>query len=473
MLHHATTNTHVRFLRAVVVLGVLLLILPEQVRSQHPAPVSPTVPEPNVSFLRPRLPVVIPGAVGVKQPGEKTEPAKGVDNGGRSKFPELSLGQCIALTLERNPGLRALQESQQATGVGLQGLNSVGRLGSLFSRDLAIRKEQANRGVRASAAYVQKKHNELVNDVTRLYYTVVYAHQQSLIAEDVVAQIELLVDVARKLLEAADQRGMTKAKLDLMKIGLSKARGLLEKARSGEERAYAGLRMLMAVQDGSFPFRVMDKELPVMKQQILLTQEQVVKEALCNRPELALLAAGADAFRLEVFAQGKVPFTRAVPTLASGADIHSSILPSGNRDPLQDYRPEPIAPEMPPQVVGSRAVRVERAMAFSRRADFAFEDTRNLLIFEAEYTFQVFELCRKNVEEGKRKFEVGKDLMDQTREAVDKDPKDYPREMIVQGYVQAMEAQSDYVESVFQYLLALAALERVTAGGVRPTFPNR
>ena len=36
-----------------------------------------------------------------------------------------------------------------------------------------------------------------------------------------------------------------------------------------------------------------------------------------------------------------------------------------------------------------------------------------------------------------------------------------------------MRAQSDYVEAVYQYLLSLAAIERVTAGGIRPDFPGR
>jgi hypothetical protein len=43
----------------------------------------------------------------------------------------------------------------------------------------------------------------------------------------------------------------------------------------------------------------------------------------------------------------------------------------------------------------------------------------------------------------------------------------------VVGYAQAARAQADYVKLVYEHLLWLAALERVTAGGVRPAFPGR
>ena len=61
--------------------------------------------------------------------------------------------------------------------------------------------------------------------------------------------------------------------------------------------------------------------------------------------------------------------------------------------------------------------------------------------------------------------------MDRTREGFDNPNAEKDRLML--GYAQAAEGSSEYVEAVFQYLLALAALERVTAGGVKPAFPCR
>ncbi len=61
--------------------------------------------------------------------------------------------------------------------------------------------------------------------------------------------------------------------------------------------------------------------------------------------------------------------------------------------------------------------------------------------------------------------------MDRIREGFD-NPKS-PKEQLLLSYAQAAEAQAEYAEAAFQYLLTLAALERVTAGGVRPAFPGR
>src|SRR5205823_4460661 len=137
--------------------------------------------------------------------------------------------------------------------------------------------------------------------------------QQQVVAENAVAVLENLVRVARKYLEAG-LGDITTAKLNMMVIGLGQARTLHATARIGTKQAYAALREVMAVDEASFPFRVKDTALPVMAQQVPLTKDMVVEMALCRRPELALAAAGVDAFRLEVYAQGRIPFRRAVPT---------------------------------------------------------------------------------------------------------------------------------------------------------------
>ncbi len=439
--------------------ALALLLLVGRGDAQEPAPVAPTVPIPKPTAI---------GTVKVKtlQPNGNAQP-----NHEAVEIPELSLGDCIAIAIERQPSLKAVRASQGATSAGYNALSNIGRLGSLLSPDLPIRKEQSTRGMIAAASDVQKLHNEVVHDVTRLYYTTVYARQQAQIAEDVVAQVELLVKIAEDLLKSPQPGEMTRAKLDSMQIGLADAKILLLTARLGEKRAYAALREIMNVQNPPYEFRTKDTELPVMEQMVPLTREMVVELATCRRPELALAAAGADAFRLEVYAQGQIPFRRSVPTLASGSDIHSRMLPPGSRDPGHDYRPEPILPEMPPQLVGNKSDRVTRAMWYSQRADAVYEKIRNLVTLEAENTFYNLELAAQSLNLGQEKFDRAKDLMKRIEETV-QDPKSSKDQLVV-GYAQAARAQADYVKLVYEHLLWLAALERVTAGGVRPAFPGR
>ena len=467
----AATAAPRRRLRIAAAAGLLLLAVavPLRVAGQPPRPAIPTVPVPATPAFVPTPALLLP-LPGAAQPLPKA-PAdrENADEAKLPALPELTLGDCIAVAIERQPALKGVRASQEGTLKGQTSLNNIGRLGSTVSPDLPIRKEQASRGVIAAAADVQKMHNDVVQDATRLYYTVVYAGQQQQIAADVVAQIDLLAKIAEQILNS-DMRGeMTPQKLNVMRIGLAEARRLHNLAAQGQKKAYAALREVMAVDEKSFPFRVKDRELPIMAQKKELTRETVVEMALCYRPELALAAAGVDAFRLEVYAQGKVPFRRAVPTLASGSDLHARLVPPGSRG--TEYRPEPIVPEMPPQLVGSKYDRVCRAMAYSQRADAVYEKTRNLVQLEAETGFYDFEMTGAAQRFAQDKSDNGKKLMEWVETNID-NPK-IAKDLLVQSYVLAAKAQSDYVEAVYQYLVALAALERITAGGVRPAFPGR
>src|SRR5207248_1546279 len=111
-----------------------------------------------------------------------------------------------------------------------------------LSPDLPIRKEQAMRGITASAADLQKVHNEVVQDVTRLYYTVVYARQQELLAAEVAGRLDVFADVAKSVLESKKPGTMTPAKLDAMKIGLAEARTVRAQTQYGQKQAMAALR---------------------------------------------------------------------------------------------------------------------------------------------------------------------------------------------------------------------------------------
>jgi outer membrane protein TolC len=252
-----------------------------------------------------------------------------------------------------------------------------------------------------------------------------------------------------------------------MEIGLAKSKLLRATARLGNKQALAALREVMGVEPSEL-FQVKDKELPLMRQDIPLTREQVIDMAVCRRPELALAAAGVDAFRLEVYAQSKLPFRRAVPTLATGADIHSRDVPQASRG--KEYRPGAIAPEMPPQLVGTKFDRVSRAMAYSHRAEAVYDKARNLIILEAETSFYDLELAAERVTHTKAGFTHGDELRQYVK---DQFPDQRDKERMLQLYIAGSQAQSDYVEAVLQHLLVLANLERVTAGGVRPAFPDR
>lgn len=425
-------------------------------------------------------PVVQKHQVRYQNPLPAPAPVNGQKNGDKNgeKYPEtapeLTLGECIAVALERQPSLKAVKDSIAATEAGYRALTNFGTASTLISPDVEIRKQQAKRGFMASSAEYQKLHNEIVQDVTRLYYTAVYARQQQELADNIVARMEFLINIGKDLLNdpkinPKELEGFNTLKLWIMENGLLEARKLQATAVLGRQKALAGLREVMGVDGRTFPFRIKDNALPVMKQHLALTSNRVVELALERRPELVLAAAGVDAFRLEVYAQGRIPFRRVVPTLASGADIHAKEIPQSVRTPT-DYRPGGILPEMPPQLVGSKYDRVCRAMAFAQRAEAIYEKARNLIIVEAEGTFIDFELASEKLALAKQQFELSKKIQDYVGRNQDIVR---AKDQLLQAEVVAAKAQSDYLQAVQEYLLALAALERITAGGIRPEFPGR
>jgi outer membrane protein TolC len=386
--------------------------------------------------------------------------------------PELSLGECIAIAIERHPSILAARASLSATSAGSKALQNFGTPATLLSPDLDIRKQQAQRGLTASTAEYQRACNEVVQDVTRMYYTAVYAKQQDAVAAALIPQLRSYIRIARDLLanepNPKNLEGLTPGKVEVMQIGLREALSQQLLARIGRQQAMAALRQAMAVDERTFPFRVKDAELPLMGQTKEITKELVVDLALSRRPELALAAAGLDAFRLEVYAQGKIPFKRVVPTFASGSDLHSKDIPSAMRG--KEYRPGGVAPELPPQLVGSKFDRVCRAMAYSQRAEAVFESVRGLVSLEAENGYYEFEAASIKLRLAKESLDLGLSLRKRTQENA---PNTKAKDALVQAEVIAAKAQSDYVKAVWEYLLTLSALERITAGGIRPAFPGR
>jgi outer membrane protein TolC len=197
-------------------------------------------------------------------------------------------------------------------------------------------------------------------------------------------------------------------------------------------------------------------------------REQTIQSALSRRPEMSQAAAGVDAFRLEVCAQQKVRFRQTVSTLAAGSDLHSRPVPMPNRN--GDYKPGAVPPEMPTLLVGKREDRVARAAEYSQRQEDVYEKTLGLVRLEAINAYLNYEATTERLREAKQKFDNGRKLVEESRvaAATRQDP-----ELLLRNEALAGKAQAEYLEAAFEHLKALATLERVTAGGVRPAFPGR
>jgi outer membrane protein TolC len=109
-------------------------------------------------------------------------------------------------------------------------------------------------------------------------------------------------------------------------------------------------------------------------------------------------------------------------------------------------------------------------MAFAQHAEALYDKTRNLVVLDAETTYYDFEQATETLTYAKEQFRLSKDIQNRARANADATKQ---KDQLLQAEVVAAKAQSDYLQAVQEHLLALAALERVTAGGIRPDFPGR
>lgn len=380
----------------------------------------------------------------------------------------VTLTECLRIAGMRRPSVIAAQYSLAASERGYLALMNIHRALDLLSPDIPFRRRQAERGIAAAAAEVQKAMQEGVYDTTRTYFEYVRATQQERTAADIVEQLELFYRVAENMLnEGVKVPGMKLDRFTLaaLEAVIVKVRQLREKASTGRKLAVAALAQAIGSDAGEQLYPVATK-LPVMGGTV--TQEQVVGYALAARPELIQVAVLVDVTRLEVCAQNAIARRNSVPTFATGTDLHSRVVPAAVRN--GEYRPGSVSPEMPATLVGKREDRVARAVLYSQRQDEVYREAVNLVRLDAINAYLNWKSTAERMEQAEQWFERGKRLAEDSRKAAatKQDP-----ELLVRNEALAGEAQAAYVEAVYEHLKALMALERVTAGQVTAGFEGR
>jgi hypothetical protein len=384
---------------------------------------------------------------------------------------KMTLGECLALADVSHPSIRMAEASLSSAMKGMTTLEKLPpRLGALVRPDLPFRKEQSRRGIDATAANVALTRQLVANDVTRMYYTFVFAKQQEVIVNEIVEQLNTYLDVVREILKQPPNPNDNKLKIsklteNVIIDALKQAEAKRVFARTGCLRAVAALKQAMGVDPVLCEFEPKDTELPIMAGTV--TQAQIVDFALSRRPELAQSAAATDIFRLEVCAQAALKTGFQQQTFAAGADLHAIQVPAAIRN--GDYKPGATPPEMPANLFGSSTDRASRATDLSRRQDAQYEQVRGLVQLEAINAYLTWKQTADQLALGKQRFDAGRQLADLTRQNTG----NVTQMELVQNFVQAGLAQSNYLDAVYEHVKSMIALERVTAGAVRAGFPGR
>ena len=263
--------------------------------------------------------------------------------------PKLTLQQAEAIALQNHPQVQAAQHevnysNQQivenraayypnVTGdlTGSQGNNlarigagdlSASRLFNRFGQGIVVRQLVTDSGrtsnlvgssrlqAQATAQSAQATRYDVLLQVTRSYFDVLHAQAVVKVAEQTVSARQLLSDQVTEL-----AKNSLKSQLDVSfaEVNVSQAKLLLVRAQDSVQQAFAELGRAMG-SDQPVNYQLADEPLPSAPP---ATADQLVAEALGNRPELASLRFSRDASYK--FAQAEKDLSRpTVSVLAVG-----------------------------------------------------------------------------------------------------------------------------------------------------------
>ncbi len=380
-------------------------------------------------------------------------------------IPVYTVSDCIRVAFDRQPALSAARHSVAAKQAAANGLHKF-NVAYLFVSDISVRRQQSCKGVSAAQAELMQAEIDTAYAVTRTYYTAIYARLQYDVAADILTKLEFdRADLKRALEGGAP--GLNAPMQDRLDIAINLAKAKQLEAEEGMNRALAALREAMGVGLECSSFQLADMSLADPR--IIPDRCEIVNLALARRGELMQVLLAADIFRLEVDAQGRSYFRSIVRTFASAGDIHSQPVPPGLRN--GDYRPGAIGFEMPVNLVGPRNARVEQACQYSGRADAVVAKTKELIALEAEDGFAKWREASRKVGFTKDAVAKAQKYIKQLEDDRQNGAKILPEEMTTSRLL-AVQASVALNEAMFQQILALANLERITAGGFSAGFSS-
>jgi outer membrane protein TolC len=368
----------------------------------------------------------------------------------------LSLAECLHLALAHQPRVAAARASLSAARDTEQAL-AVLKVPAILVPDLPVRREQAAVGVSAAAAGVDQAEREAVLAVTRTWFTVVYAREQVRLTTSIVESISRVRKLAQEQLDAG-ARDATTADVKRAQLYLGLAQTRQVEAEEGVQRGLAALQEAIGLGGVVRVEPPADRLVRPRRQPV---REEVVALAVARRGEQARAGAYVRLTHLEVGAQASQWLPR-VQTFAAGADIHGAQVPQAVSN--SEYRPGGVPPEMPAMLAGCRAERVKQALSLQARAETVAATTRNLISLEADDAFLRWRQADRQATQAEAAARAG----DELAEGLTRDLRQGLKvkvEDVLNASAAASQARGQFNEFVYREILALADLERITAGG--------
>jgi outer membrane protein TolC len=289
--------------------------------------------------------------------------------------------------------------------------------------------------------------------------------------ESPVTSLYYLRALADTIRESATRPDVKQWNVDQIDVLILTTIGRRREAQVGVERARAALVEAIGLERDCLAAVDAPGLLPNLKPAI--DKDAIIALALDRRGEIRQALAGLETTTLEIKAQKK-SFGLRGDTFASGSDLHADPVPQGIAN--GEYRPGAITVEMPAQLVGKRGARIEQAEALQGRAAAVADKARHLITLEAEDAYFKWAEASQQAEEYRKAADkavkVADFLSDQEKgfKPGDAQGRKPTFEDLTDARVKAVQLQLLANQAHFNALLALAALERITAGGFNPGF---
>lgn len=384
----------------------------------------------------------------------------------------LTIQACRQISLANQPTLAATQAALKAALDRVHALETL-RVPSCLARDLPLRRKQAALGVTIAQAAVAQAEVETLHGIVSSYLGALYAAQQVRLANDpdhgIRRRLKDLQILVNDLFQSKQRHEDTLPEhRNLVRSFLQTLDGRVSEAEQGELRALAALREAMGM-GPDCPVVLAGRDLPCPRV-TLPPLNELTAFALAHRGEMIQAATFADVVCLEIDAQA-TNHRPSMRTFASGSDIHAKPIPSTDLGGV-NFRPSIVGPDMPVYLTGSRAARVQQAQDYCERARALTVKTRNLIALEVEDLYRRWLDKSAKAAHLQKAYYEAVAFSEKMRESFNKQEKrSYPNvdEVINAGLI-ATRLQLEWKEAHYQALLALAALDRATAGALAVDF---
>src|SRR5262245_2220603 len=381
---------------------------------------------------------------------------------GPAKTGPMSLADCLAVGMDRQPAIAAARASYGAALAGQEGVEGL-KFAGILSKELSIRKHQSAWGVNIAAAGVELAEWETRYAVIRTYFTVMYAYQQGNLLDRIIAE---LVESRKAADTFRQEKGANVSETDVLMFDtqISRLKARRAEAKWGMQKALSALREAMGFTD-ECPLLVIETPFPDLVEDI--TCKEVTGFAVNRRGELVQALSAEQLTAYEIEAQRLQRFKPKGQTFGIGSDVHSRPIPQGIAN--SEYRPGAIGLEMPMYLIGRRAQRINHAWELHDRAGAVVDKTRGLIILEAEVSFYKWKEAAERVEHLRKARETGEDAATRAKKRFGDAKGKIPADEVMRATTAKEETLSLYIEALYLHALSLAGLERVTSGGLRFT----